>query len=64
MSCDWAIRADCCSYNRSQILLSTNLAYIVFFGKTDVIGYAKSQGSTKLTVTGQFVQTVSAWVCP
>ena len=32
-----------------------------FSGEIDyVIDYAKSQGSTKLTVTGQFVQTDSA----
>ena len=35
-----------------------------FSGKTDVIDYAKSQGSTKLTVTGQSMQTDAAWVCP
>ena len=36
-----------------------------FSGKTGhVIDYAKSQGSTKLTVTGQFVQIDSAWLCP
>ena len=33
-----------------------------FSGKTDVINFEKSQGSTKLTVTGQFMQTDSAWV--
>ena len=34
-----------------------------FSGKTDVIDYTKSQGSKKLTETGQFVQTDSAWFC-
>ena len=33
-----------------------------FSEKTDDIDYARSQGSTKLTVTGQFVQIDSAWV--
>ena len=32
--------------------------------KTDVMDYARLQGFTKLTVTGQFVQIDSAWVGP
>ena len=33
--------------------------HVFFFGKTAGIGYAKSQGSTKLTVTAQFVLIVA-----